>query len=136
MFAHLRLGRASCYNPRGFWHSFKDYDGQPIDVREHQDAYEFFTRLQVGFLFEGPVPAWMRHTPSAYPPASADRRSTRRSTSCVSHPALRTAFNPALNSPQDSVDSYLRVTGQTPAMQAVMGGKFAAQIICKDVNYR
>ncbi|GIL73346.1 hypothetical protein Vretifemale_3533 [Volvox reticuliferus] len=82
MFAHLRLGRASCYHPRSFWQSFKDYDGQPIDVREHQDAYEFFTRLQ------------------------------------------------------DSVDSYLRATGQTPAMQAVMGGKFAAQIICKDVNYR
>ncbi|GIL42637.1 hypothetical protein Vafri_581, partial [Volvox africanus] len=82
MFAHLRLGRASCYHPRSFWQAFKDYDGQPIDVREHQDAYEFFTRLQ------------------------------------------------------DSVDSYLRATGQTPAMQSVMGGKFAAQIICKDVNYR
>ena len=27
--------------------SFKDYDGEPTNVREHQDAYEFFTRLQV-----------------------------------------------------------------------------------------
>ncbi|GFR40524.1 hypothetical protein Agub_g1093, partial [Astrephomene gubernaculifera] len=82
MFAHLRLGGAACFHPRGFWQSFKDYDGQPIDVREHQDAYEFFTRLQ------------------------------------------------------DAVDSHLRSTGQPPAMQAVMGGKFAAQVICRDVPYR
>lgn len=47
MFAHLALGRSSCYNPRDFWRSFKDYDGQPVDIKEHQDAYEFFTRLQV-----------------------------------------------------------------------------------------
>ena len=33
--------------PAGFWKAFKDYDGEPINVREHQDAYEFFTRLQV-----------------------------------------------------------------------------------------
>ena len=26
--------------------AFKDYDGQPVNIREHQDAYEFFTRLQ------------------------------------------------------------------------------------------
>jgi len=30
--------------------SFKDYDGEPTNVREHQDGYEFFTRLQVGLL--------------------------------------------------------------------------------------
>ena len=30
--------------------SFKDYDGEPTNVREHQDAYEFFTRLQVALL--------------------------------------------------------------------------------------
>jgi hypothetical protein len=35
------------YRPSGFWKAFKDYDGEPINVREHQDAYEFFTRLQV-----------------------------------------------------------------------------------------
>lgn len=47
MFAQLALGRSTFYAPRGFWGAFKDYDGSPIDVKEHQDAYEFFTRLQV-----------------------------------------------------------------------------------------
>jgi len=47
MFSHLALGRSSYYNPSGFWESFRDYDGEPINIREHQDAYEFFTRLQV-----------------------------------------------------------------------------------------
>ena len=35
------------YVPRSFWNAFKDYDGQRLNLREHQDAYEFFTRLQV-----------------------------------------------------------------------------------------
>jgi hypothetical protein len=48
LFANLALNKAACYLPNEFWRAFKDYDGQPIDVKEHQDAYEFFTRLQVG----------------------------------------------------------------------------------------
>jgi hypothetical protein len=48
LFANLALNKASCFWPHEFWRAFKDYDGQPIDVKEHQDAYEFFTRLQVG----------------------------------------------------------------------------------------
>jgi ubiquitin carboxyl-terminal hydrolase 9/24 len=47
VFASMALGLASFMTPDGFWRAFKDYDGQPIDTREHQDAYEFFTRLQV-----------------------------------------------------------------------------------------
>lgn len=47
VFASMALGIAHFATPEGFWRAFKDYDGQPIDVREHQDAYEFFTRLQV-----------------------------------------------------------------------------------------
>lgn len=47
MFAHLLLGRSTCYWPEQFWNAFKDYDGEPVNVREHEDAYEFFTRLQV-----------------------------------------------------------------------------------------
>jgi len=82
LFAHLCFGRTGSHNPRHFWSSFKDYDGVPVDVKEHQDAYEFFTRLQ------------------------------------------------------DCVDSHLSCSRQTPAMQYVMGGRFAQQIICKDVNYR
>ena len=46
-FGHLALSHRPFYVPRGFWMSFKDYDGEPTNVREHQDAYEFFTRLQV-----------------------------------------------------------------------------------------
>jgi hypothetical protein len=30
----------------------------------------------------------------------------------------------------------MRDAGATPAMQAVMGGKFAQQIVCKSINYR
>lgn len=43
----MALGRSTFFIPRDFWGAFKDYDGSPIDVKEHQDAYEFFTRLQV-----------------------------------------------------------------------------------------
>jgi ubiquitin C-terminal hydrolase len=46
MFAHLAAGVAPFYEPRGFWRAFKDYEGQSVNIREHQDAYEFFTRLQ------------------------------------------------------------------------------------------
>jgi hypothetical protein len=48
MFAMMALGKGTFFFPRDFWYAFKDYDGSPIDVKEHQDAYEFFTRLQVG----------------------------------------------------------------------------------------
>ncbi len=37
---------------------------------------------------------------------------------------------------QDLVDQHLRERKQTPAMQAVMGGTFAQQIICRSVPYR
>ena len=52
-FGHLALSHRPFFVPRGFWMSFKDYDGEPTNVREHQDAYEFFTRLQVS-----PIAAW------------------------------------------------------------------------------
>lgn len=47
LFAQLALSKCTFAQPVRFWAAFKDYDGTPIDVREHQDAYEFFTRLQV-----------------------------------------------------------------------------------------
>ena len=47
MFANLALTNQDHYVPRPFWNAFKDYDGQHLNLREHQDAYEFFTRLQV-----------------------------------------------------------------------------------------
>ena len=50
-FAYLALSNREWYRPVGFWKAFKDYDGEPLNVREHQDAYEFFTRLQVCLPF-------------------------------------------------------------------------------------
>ncbi len=46
MFGALAFSNQDHFRPEGFWRAFKDYDGEPINVREHQDAYEFFTRLQ------------------------------------------------------------------------------------------
>ncbi|KAK9822778.1 hypothetical protein WJX74_007862 [Apatococcus lobatus] len=45
-FAHLALSIREYFIPDGFWRAFKDYDGESINIREHQDGYEFFTRLQ------------------------------------------------------------------------------------------
>lgn len=47
MFANLALTKKDFHIPRAFWTAFKDYDGTRLNLREHQDAYEFFTRLQV-----------------------------------------------------------------------------------------
>ncbi|KAK9820599.1 hypothetical protein WJX72_012157 [[Myrmecia] bisecta] len=82
MFGNLALSNQEYYKPLGFWRAFKDYDGQSINVREHQDAYEFFTRLQ------------------------------------------------------DLVDQHLRDRKEPPALQTVIGGKFAQQIICRSVPFR
>lgn len=47
VFANLALTNKDTFLPKGFWKAFKDYDGQELNIREHQDGYEFFTRLQV-----------------------------------------------------------------------------------------
>lgn len=41
-FAHLALTKHSAVDPWAFWSVFKDYDGQPMDTKEHQDCQEFF----------------------------------------------------------------------------------------------
>mmetsp|Transcript_26886 Transcript_26886/g.88225 ORF Transcript_26886/g.88225 Transcript_26886/m.88225 type:complete len:2487 (+) Transcript_26886:54-7514(+) len=46
LFGTLHLSRLDHFTPRGFWGAFKDYDGMPVNLREHQDAIEFFNRLQ------------------------------------------------------------------------------------------
>lgn len=58
LFAQLALSKATFGAPNRFWAAFKDYDGTPIDIREHQDAYEFFTRLQVGWFERLQVQSW------------------------------------------------------------------------------
>lgn len=60
MFGALALSNQDHFRPEGFWRAFKDYDGEPINVREHQDAYEFFTRLQARACVEGMLhTAWL-----------------------------------------------------------------------------
>lgn len=34
MFAHLVLGVEPWFQPAGFWRAFKDYDGQPVNIRQ------------------------------------------------------------------------------------------------------
>ena len=46
IFLRLFGGIGGVVDPSCFWREFKDYDGNAVDVREHQDGYEFFTRLQ------------------------------------------------------------------------------------------
>jgi ubiquitin C-terminal hydrolase len=48
-FGALHASRLDHHRPESFWRAFKDYDGQPVNVREHQDALEFLTRLQEQF---------------------------------------------------------------------------------------
>ena len=46
MFGALYASQLDHFEPAGFWEAFKDYDGQAVNLREHQDAVEFFQRLQ------------------------------------------------------------------------------------------
>lgn len=41
MFAHLLKGRPQYYVPEGFWKAYRHW-GEPVNVREQQDAREFF----------------------------------------------------------------------------------------------
>lgn len=45
MFGALLGSSLDHYTPQGFWCAYRDYDGMPINLREHQDAFEFFNRL-------------------------------------------------------------------------------------------
>ncbi len=36
LFGALALSTQEFHSPEGFWRSFKDYDGEPINVCEHQ----------------------------------------------------------------------------------------------------
>jgi hypothetical protein len=44
MFAYLRLSQKSFYDTLPFCRSFKDYDGQPVSLREQKDINEFAGR--------------------------------------------------------------------------------------------
>jgi ubiquitin carboxyl-terminal hydrolase 9/24 len=45
IFAHLALTRQQFYVPRGLWRHFRMFQGEPVNLREQQDAVEFFMRL-------------------------------------------------------------------------------------------
>ncbi|XP_038074652.1 ubiquitin carboxyl-terminal hydrolase 24-like isoform X2 [Patiria miniata] len=44
VFGHLMESRLQYYEPERFWRVFKLW-GQPVNIREQQDAFEFFTNL-------------------------------------------------------------------------------------------
>ena len=45
MFTFLTYSNKMDYNPRNFCLSYKDFDGNPINVREQQDSQEFYNNL-------------------------------------------------------------------------------------------
>lgn len=74
-FAHMALTKFSVVDPHAFWGVFKDYDGQPMDIKEHQDCQEFFVS-RFFFRVEGrslsldsPTRAVADHPSSSLPPA-------------------------------------------------------------------
>lgn len=44
MFGHLLESKLQYYSPENFWKKFKLW-GQPVNVREQQDAFDFFCNL-------------------------------------------------------------------------------------------
>lgn len=59
---------------------------------------------------------------------------------CCKAPVLQIFYPAVVNRmwflTQDIADQYLRDRRSTPVLQAVIGGKFAQQIICKGLPYR
>ena len=44
VFGHMLESKLQFYAPENFWRTFKLW-GQPVNVREQQDAYDFFCNL-------------------------------------------------------------------------------------------
>lgn len=60
MFSHLLLTEKQEYNPDEFCYSFKDFDGQPINVSIQQDAQEFLN------LFFDKMETSLKNTPFSH----------------------------------------------------------------------
>jgi ubiquitin carboxyl-terminal hydrolase 9/24 len=45
LFLALTESEKESFNPKGFCHSFKDWDGNPTNVYEQMDVDEFFNML-------------------------------------------------------------------------------------------
>ena len=105
---------ADYHQPSGFWHAFKDYDGTPIDLREHQDAVEFFNRLvdQVDEEARGRYGAAM----SAVPVSQPHPQVPRQAPAGTAHAPPARAF--------------------VPPVSSVLGGSFAQQVVGRTCPHR
>ena len=60
VFGHMLESKLQFYAPENFWNTFKLW-GQPVNVREQQDAYDFFCNLtdqideKLKVLWDNPV---------------------------------------------------------------------------------
>jgi hypothetical protein len=45
LFGSLKFTDRKYYNPKEYCHSYKDWDNQPVNVREQQDAKEYLDRF-------------------------------------------------------------------------------------------
>ena len=45
LFASLLASNMDFHIPVPVWRAYRDGDGQPVNLREHQDAFEFFSRI-------------------------------------------------------------------------------------------
>lgn len=45
LFAGLQLSQKQYMNPKAYCHSFKDYDGNPVNVIEQMDVEEYMNQL-------------------------------------------------------------------------------------------
>ena len=45
MYTYLTFSEKMDYNPRNFCHSFKDFDGKPINIASQQDSQEFYNNF-------------------------------------------------------------------------------------------
>ncbi|CAI5476794.1 unnamed protein product [Closterium sp. Yama58-4] len=122
IFSYLLAGCPDYFVPEGFWDAFRDYDGQPVNLREHQDAFEFFNRL--------------------YDSLDESMKAQRHS------PTLTSIFGGAFaqqyarghceffNRIYDSLDESMKAQRHSPTLTSIVGEAFAQQIICRGCPHR
>ena len=109
-FASLSLSKLDHFAPSGFWRAFKDYDGEPINVREHQDCLEFFGRLQ-----------------------DMVDNEYKRAVEVMRDTAANGASNAVSEDAQNHSPNPPKIKG---AVESSMGGKFVNQVISKTCPHR
>lgn len=111
MFASLLASDEEHYTPKGFWEAFKDYDGQPVNLREHQDAFEFFNRLY----------------------DLLDERLKKQPALPRALPAHRgQGLVPGVGAGAGEATAQ----GAVPTLTSIFGGVFSQQVICKTCPHR